>query len=67
VPRWFWRRGGEAEEGGHAVVGTAEGKRRKQPVASPEAEEALSEQLGGENDAVMKDSKWSVRMLRRPE
>mgnify|MGYP005643357539 CR=1 FL=1 len=40
------------EEGGHAVMGTAEGKSRKQPVASPEAEEALSEQVGGENEAL---------------
>jgi len=34
------------------AIGTAEGKRRKQPAALPEAEEALSEQVGGENEAL---------------
>jgi hypothetical protein len=43
---------GEEEEGGHAAIGNAEGKRRKQPAALPEAEEALSEQVGGENEAL---------------
>ena len=42
----------EEEEGGHAVMGTAGGKRGKQPVALSVAEEALSEQVGGENEVL---------------